>query len=304
MRVIAGTAKGRKLFSVPGDSTRPIADRVKSALFSILESQGVVRNSHWLDLFGGTGAVGIEALSRGAAQVVFVERNPRAVQTIGKNLRATALELRAQVIRGDAFASLERPDFGPFDVIYIAPPQYRNLWIKALQAVDARPAMFTPHGQAIVQIHPKEDDPGLPLAHLRRYDERQYGSTRLVFYELTAAFPQATADADGTGVADYAETSEPRSGAATFQQQNISPSAIELAEAFAHAHYSEPARFVEGEAGLILGEYACLQRPNAHAFRGLHQGLQQGFADAPAPERRRDVHADLCYSTVSASVRD
>jgi 16S rRNA (guanine(966)-N(2))-methyltransferase RsmD len=183
MRVIAGHAKGRKLLSVPGDTTRPVSDRVKAALFSILESQGAVGDSRWLDLFGGTGAVGIEALSRGAAQVVFVERNSRAVQVIGQNLRNTGLAQGARVVRGDAFAYLARPDLTPFDVIYIAPPQYQGLWRQALLAVDARPELLTDRGQAIVQIHPKEDEPELALANLERYDQRRYGSTCLAFYE-------------------------------------------------------------------------------------------------------------------------
>lgn len=186
MRVISGTAKGRLLHSVPGDSTRPIADRVKSALFSILESQEFIRGHRWLDLFGGTGAVGIEALSRGAASVVFVEKDGRAVQVLGQNLRSTGVGEggRSHVVRGDAFAYLARPEIEPFDLIYIAPPQYKQLWQKALQAVDARPELLTERGQVVVQIFPKEDDPALPLLHLRRYDERQYGSTRLIFYEL------------------------------------------------------------------------------------------------------------------------
>lgn len=185
MRVISGTAKGRPLHSVPGNSTRPIADRVKSALFSILESQEAIRGRRWLDLFGGTGAVGIEALSRGAAAVVFVEKDGRAVQVLGQNLRSTGLGEggRSHVVRGDAFAYLVRPEIEPFDLIYIAPPQYKSLWQKALLAVDARPELLTARGQVVVQIFPKEDDPDLPLLHLRRYDERQYGSTRLIFYE-------------------------------------------------------------------------------------------------------------------------
>ncbi|MER2598220.1 MAG: 16S rRNA (guanine(966)-N(2))-methyltransferase RsmD [Caldilineales bacterium] len=185
MRVIAGTAKGHPLQSVPGDSTRPIADRVKSALFSILESQDFIRGHRWLDLFGGTGAVGIEALSRGAAGVVFVEKDSRAVQTLGQNLRSTGVgqDGRSHVVRGDAFAYLTRPDLVPFDLIYIAPPQYKSLWQKALQMVDARPELLTARGQVVVQIFPKEDDPALPLLHLQRYDQRQYGSTSLIFYE-------------------------------------------------------------------------------------------------------------------------
>jgi 16S rRNA (guanine966-N2)-methyltransferase len=192
MRVISGTAKGRPLHSVPGDSTRPIADRVKSALFSILESQEAIRGRRWLDLFGGTGAVGIEALSRGAASVVFVEKDGRAVQVLGQNLRSTGVgeERRSHVVRGDAFAYLIRPQIEPFDLIYIAPPQYKELWQKALRAVDARPELLTGHGQVVVQIFPKEDQPDLPLVNLRRYDERQYGSTRLIFYDLSESGPQ------------------------------------------------------------------------------------------------------------------
>jgi len=185
MRVIAGTAKGRTLQSVPGDSTRPITDRVKTALFSILESQGVVAGMRWLDLFGGTGAVGIEALSRGAADVVFVERSHQAIRVLGQNLRSTGVSDRSHVVRGDAFDYLRRAGVGPFDVIYIAPPQYQELWQKALQLVDGRPELLTADGQVVVQIHPKEDDPDLPLEKLVRYDERQYGSTRLMFYEPT-----------------------------------------------------------------------------------------------------------------------
>lgn len=184
MRVIAGSAKGRSLLSVPGDSTRAITDRVKTALFSILESQEAVAGTRWLDLFGGTGAVGIEALSRGAAEVVFVERSHQAVRVLGQNLSHTGVSDRSHVVRGDAFDYLNRPGVAPFDLIYIAPPQYQNLWQKALLLIDRRPELLTPDGQAVVQIHPKEDDPDLALRTLTRYDDRQYGSTRLMFYEL------------------------------------------------------------------------------------------------------------------------
>src|SRR5512135_3485644 len=136
MRVIAGTAKGRELRSVPGDSTRPITDRVKSALFSILNSQDMIASRRYLDLFGGTGAVGIEALSRGAACAVFCERDRHALRVIRENLAATKLSDSAEVVAGDAFAYLNRIGIPPFDVIYIAPPQYMGLWLRALLEVD------------------------------------------------------------------------------------------------------------------------------------------------------------------------
>ena len=109
MRVIAGSAKGRTLHSVPGDSTRPITDRTKSALFSILTSQEMIVGRRFLDLFGGTGAVGIEAFSRGAAGAVFCERDRAALQTLRRNLDMTGLADRATVVPGDAFAYLRAP---------------------------------------------------------------------------------------------------------------------------------------------------------------------------------------------------
>lgn len=180
MRIIAGSAKGLTLASVPGDSTRPITDRVKSALFSILTSQDRIAGRRYLDLFGGTGAVGIEALSRGAAEVVFCERDRAALRVLQRNLAAANVADRAIVVPGDAFAYLARPGIAPFDVIYIAPPQYQGLWLRALQAVDARPALLTEDGLAIVQIFPKEWAEPM-LANLYVVDHRQYGSTALYF---------------------------------------------------------------------------------------------------------------------------
>jgi len=179
VRVISGRAKGRRLVAVPGDATRPITDRVKEALFDILQTQ--VAGSRWLDLFGGTGGVGIEALSRGAAHCTFVERDRRALQTIRRNLQDTGLAADAEVVHGDAFAYLRRADVGPFDFIYIAPPQYQGLWRRALAAVDERPELLSAEGLAIVQIHPREAEE-VPLRHLQLDDERRYGSTLLRFY--------------------------------------------------------------------------------------------------------------------------
>ena len=181
MRVIAGSAKGKRLEAAPGDSTRPITDRVKSALFSILYSQDMIEGRRYLDLFGGTGAVGIEALSRGAAEVVFCERDRAALRTLYRNLESTRLSAGGVVVAGDAFAYLARPDLSTFDVIYIAPPQYQGLWLRALRAVDARSELLTADGQVIVQVFPKEWQ-APDLAHLALADERKYGSTALFFF--------------------------------------------------------------------------------------------------------------------------
>lgn len=180
MRVIAGAAKGRRLLFIPGEEVRPITDRVKTALFDILG--GDVAGCRFLDLFGGTGGVGIEALSRGAAEAVFVERSRAALRVLGENLRRTELAGRAEVVRGDAFAYLKRADIAPFDIIYIAPPQYQGLWKRALGIVDASPQRLTSGGLAIVQIHPKELEE-VELISLQQSDQRRYGSTLLCFYE-------------------------------------------------------------------------------------------------------------------------
>jgi 16S rRNA (guanine966-N2)-methyltransferase len=180
LRVISGTAKGRRLKSVPGDTTRPVTDMVKQALFNILA--GDVGDAAWWDLFGGTGAVGIEALSRGAAFVRFSDLNRLPIETIQANLQTTGFAERAEVRRGDAFAMLSAPPDRQFDYVYIAPPQHKEMWSKALLALDANPGWMSEGAWVIVQIHPKEYQ-HLALKNLEEFDERKYGSTFLVFYE-------------------------------------------------------------------------------------------------------------------------
>lgn len=181
IRVIAGSAKGRKLRMVPGDSTRPVMDRVKEALFNIL-GPGVVEST-FLDLFAGTGSVGIEALSRGAARAVFVDSNRDAVRTIQENLIHTRLSDRAEVLRLDVFAYLQRPEGGVFEYIYVAPPQYKRLWKSTLEAIDRHLHHLVPDSIVIVQIDPTERE-DINLQNLRIFDERQYGNTMLWFFEF------------------------------------------------------------------------------------------------------------------------
>lgn len=179
-RVIAGSARGRKLKTVPGDGTRPVMDRVKEALFSILGT--TVYEARVLDLFAGTGAVGIEALSRGATQAVFFDLSHAAIKTITENLQTTGLADRAIVRRVDALATLKQIPSGHFDLIYIAPPQYKGLWLEALQALDGNPGWLHDDGVVVVQIDPKEQQP-IQLKHLEPYDTRRYGNTLLWFFE-------------------------------------------------------------------------------------------------------------------------
>ena len=179
LRVISGTAKGRKLKDVPGDTTRPVTDMVKEALFNILA--GNVLDSVWWDLFGGTGAIGIEALSRGAAFVRFSDLYRLPIDTIKSNLETTGFTSKTEIRRGDAFVMLAAPPDRAFDYVYIAPPQYKEMWSKALMLLDDNPGWLSNDPEVIVQIHPREYL-ALDLNNLEEFDQRKYGSTLLVFY--------------------------------------------------------------------------------------------------------------------------
>jgi len=182
-RVIAGTAKGHRLQLVPGDSTRPITDKVKEALFNIIGPN--IAAATFLDLFAGTGAVGIEALSRGAIHALFIELNRLALKTIHTNLAHTRLAQRATVRMMDAFDLLKSHPDQDYDYIFVAPPQYQGLWLKALQALDNHPSWLVPRTIVIVQIDPAEQEDIL-LKNLRDYDQRRYGKTLLWFFETIA----------------------------------------------------------------------------------------------------------------------
>ena len=179
-RIIAGEARGIHLDPVPGDSTRPITDRVKEALFNILSTD--IIDATFLDLFGGTGSVGIEALSRGARFCQFLEINDKALATVKKNLLKTRTTERARVSRMDALKFLSQSSTERFDYIYIAPPQYKEMWIDAIRQLDQHPNLLSEDGWAIVQIHPVEYK-DIELSNLVEFDQRKYGSTLLVFYQ-------------------------------------------------------------------------------------------------------------------------
>ncbi len=180
LRVISGSARGRKLRLVPGNTTRPISDRVKEALFNILRDD--IQGCQLLDLFAGTGSVGIEALSRGASFVRFIDRNRSAVKTIFQNLEITGLEKGAEVLFLDAFELISRSPDHVFDYVYIAPPQYIGLWKQALLNLDDSPDWLVEDGWIIVQIDPKEYEL-LTLRNFSEFDQRTYGNTSLIFYE-------------------------------------------------------------------------------------------------------------------------
>jgi 16S rRNA (guanine966-N2)-methyltransferase len=170
MRVIAGRYGGRRLQAPPGDATRPTSDRVREALFSVLG--GRVDGARVLDLFAGSGALGIEALSRGAAEVTFVDSAPAAIRVVKANL--AALNASAEVRRADArrFLGAASAASRQYDLVFLDPP-YRQAGRLGSELTAALPAVLAP-GAAVVA----ESDRRAPLElGLPILDERRYGDT-------------------------------------------------------------------------------------------------------------------------------
>jgi 16S rRNA (guanine966-N2)-methyltransferase len=176
--VIAGSAKGMRLRAPSSAGTRPITDRGKEALFSILMPR--LQDGPFLDLFAGTGGVGIEALSRGAQAATFVELDPVALGDLQANLEKTKLADRADVVRGDAFRFLDGLP-RPYAIVFIAPPQWKDLWTRTMRALDAHPDWVDPDGVAIVQTDPKELA-DLDLENFERLSVRRYSNVAFSFY--------------------------------------------------------------------------------------------------------------------------
>jgi 16S rRNA (guanine966-N2)-methyltransferase len=173
VRVVAGELRGRKLVAPPGDATRPTADRVREALFSIL---GDVSGLRVLDLYAGSGALGIEALSRGAAAAVFVDSSQAAVTAIRRNLSELGLE--APVQRRDALAHLVTATAGdPYDLVFADPP-YDSAVRLAPELAELLPPVLAKDAVIVTESN-KRAPLELPFPLLR---ERSYGDTRIAVH--------------------------------------------------------------------------------------------------------------------------
>ncbi|HYM82538.1 MAG TPA: 16S rRNA (guanine(966)-N(2))-methyltransferase RsmD [Candidatus Dormibacteraeota bacterium] len=183
-RVVAGSAGGIRL-AAPGAGTRPLADRVKQTLFGVLEPDLV--GAHVLDLFAGSGAAGIEALSRGAAAAVFVERDATAVRTIEANLERTHLGTAGRVVRGEALGYLRdrAAGDGPFDVAIVDPPYADpELLRRALELLgDPGRPILSPSARVVAK-HFWRDAPPARSGLLASERVRRFGETALTFYRV------------------------------------------------------------------------------------------------------------------------
>lgn len=191
-RVIAGTAKGTRLVA-PGAGTRPLGDRVKQTLFAILEPD--LRNARVLDLFAGSGAGGIEALSRGAAHAVFVEHDAVAARVIGDNLTKARLADRGHVARANALTYLadRAAADGPFDLVLLDPPYAEpKLLESALVRLGEPPAPLLTAAAWVVAKHFWRTTPPAAVGLLASVRTRRFGETVLTFYRQTGAVPRVS----------------------------------------------------------------------------------------------------------------
>jgi 16S rRNA (guanine966-N2)-methyltransferase len=188
MRIIAGKHRGRPLIAPVGEAVRPTSDRAREALFNILAhgtlaaSGPAYAGARVLDGFAGTGAFGLEALSRGATSAVFIENSRAALAALRQNIAALGETARTQIVTGDATAPPRA--LAPCDLVFLDPPYREKLGGKALAALAAA-GWLAPEALAIIEVaakEPLETPPGFTVI-----DERRYGAARLVFLLLGAA---------------------------------------------------------------------------------------------------------------------
>jgi 16S rRNA (guanine966-N2)-methyltransferase len=183
VRIVAGRHRGRRLLAPPGETVRPTSDRAREALFNILShgqlaAEGIpFAGATVLDVFAGTGALGLEALSRGAAEAAFVEQDREALATLRQNIAALGEAARSRIVPGDA----TRPPSAPlaYALAFLDPPYRSGLGAAALTALDAA-GWLTPDALAVVELAAREHL--APPAGFNLVDERMYGATRLLFF--------------------------------------------------------------------------------------------------------------------------
>jgi len=188
MRVIAGKFRSRPLQSLRGMDLRPTADRLRETLFNVLSAGNpdAFVGTVWLDLFAGTGAVGIEALSRGAARVLFVESSSSAAGLIKRNLKSLGIAGGVEVLKRDASRALRVLEAREtaFDFIFLDPPyRMENIYAQTLQALS-QSATVLKGTSVIIAEHDKRSDPGDSFAPLRRFRILKQGDAALSFYRI------------------------------------------------------------------------------------------------------------------------
>lgn len=183
MRIIGGDAKGRRIYSPKKNNIRPTSDGIKESLFNILQE---VSGKAFLDLFAGCGNVGLEALSRGAAKVVFVEKNPVMVNAIKRNLLELGINNKYQILETEAAKGIKklRSKGEQFDFLFVDPPYEKGFVGKIFQCLcDGE--MISSEGVVIFQHSVREHIPGTLTGTFMLTDQRRYGDTHISFFKRT-----------------------------------------------------------------------------------------------------------------------
>jgi 16S rRNA (guanine966-N2)-methyltransferase len=183
MRIIGGAVKGRRLVGLKGLSIRPTSDKVREALFDILGDK--ITGSNFLDLYAGSGGVGLEALSRGADFAAFVEQNPAAIRIIKANVSRCGFERQTKIISASVRNALLKLSVSKvkFDIIFLDPPYESGLFPETLEQLADR-QLLLPHSIIIAEHLSRSAHP-VQFGDLMRYREKKYGQTGLSFYQLT-----------------------------------------------------------------------------------------------------------------------
>lgn len=179
MRVISGSAKGVRLETLDGDNTRPTLDRVKEALFNIIQNKLI--DAKILDLFAGSGALGIESISRGAKQAVFCDKSYKAIQIINRNLEKSKVLEKSIIIQKDFLKSLQKLKEEKFDVVFLDPPYKENLSVLAVEKIIELD-ILKEDGIIIIETDDeKREQEQLKNTNVNVYDLRKYGRVKLLF---------------------------------------------------------------------------------------------------------------------------
>lgn len=182
MRIISGTARGTKLYTLEGKTTRPTLDRVKESLFNIIQNE--ISDSIFLDLFSGSGAIGLEAASRGAKKVILCDKSKEAINIINKNIEKTHLKEKVEIYNIDYETLLKTKIKEKLDIIYIDPPYESNFAIKSLGLIIGK-QIANENSTIIIET----DDENRILKELEKLeikitDKRKYGRAVLIFLKI------------------------------------------------------------------------------------------------------------------------
>lgn len=182
MRIISGTARGTKLFTLEGETTRPTLDRVKESMFNIIQNE--VQNSIFIDLFSGSGAIGLEAASRGAKRVILCDKSKQAINIINKNIEKTHLKEKVELYNLDYELLLKTKIKEQADIIYIDPPYKSDFAINAVNIILEN-RLVSEHSTIIIETDEEEKIlRELEKIEIKITDKRKYGRAILIFLKI------------------------------------------------------------------------------------------------------------------------